>query len=856
VRRAAVLLLLLGGSAAQVSAAQDILLPRPATPAELSQRLQQAWSRRDAEGYLALWRFDHPQERASEARFVTARFAADELLLQPRGLRPGATGSGVLLLPAQLFTVNEPRARVEELVFDVVRHEGGWAIDAREERPGIDGLMHLSLDAQPYRAEGVRLSFEDFELDLQHGSLFTTPRALGPTVLVFVGRGVAHFHPRPEEEQEQLRQFSGRRVLDAPVTRAFVRLHPADYNRVVVPGELQPDPAGAGRLRDARKVFDEHVAESFVLDAEMPRSPWWLMPAVGEASVAFRSRLGTLTYTSSAGEPEGISLFDRPHRRQICLYPRQGRDTDYDEDDQRPVDVLQHDLRVRFDPQRSLMQAQDTLTLRMQSATPTLRLRLHEDFAVESVSSAEAGEHLFFRIRHQDGLLVSLGQLAGRIGEITLTVRYAGVHEPVPVEHEMQRVGDTVTRDEEIVLEPVIVYSNRTAWYPQSNADDYALVRLQFDLPPDYTALMGGRRLRAGVEGGRSVVEYLQDQPAKYITVAVGRLYEIGTRQVGGVELSAHAAGRTRRSAAEMLDLAAAVLPFFEQQFGPLPYRTLRLVAVEGITPGGHSPPGMVLVAERPPLMRGALRPDPAGFWDVPGFFFAHELAHQWWGHGVSGQNYRERWISESFAQYAAALWVRSRLGEDRFRDVMDRMRTWALRHTADGSMHLGYRLGHVRGNPQIYRAVVYDKGAYVLHMLAGVVGDEAFRTGLRALQEKFRFQKIGTNDVRRALEDASGRDLGAYFRQWVLGTALPSLQMAYSVRRVAGGEEAVVDVQARDLPGPVPLQVALTYGTGREEHVVELPPGGGRFTFSAPGRVRRVEINGDRRLLARVGGR
>jgi hypothetical protein len=851
-----VLLLLLGGSAAQVSAAQDIILPRPATPAELSQRLQQAWSRRDAEGYLDLWRFDHPDERDNESRFARARFASDELLLQPRSLRPGPAGSGVLLLPAQLFTVTEPRARLEELVFEVVRHEGGWAIGAREERPGLDGLMHLSLDSQPYRAAGVRLHFEDFELELQQGSLFTTPRTLGPTVLVFVGRGVARFRPRPEEEQEQLRQFSGRRALDEPVTRAFVRLHPADYNRVLAPGPLQPDPAGAARLRDARKVFDEHVAESFVLDADLPRSPWWLMPSLGEASVAFRTRLGALTYTSSAGEPEGISLFDRPHRRQICLYPRQGRDTDYDEDDLRPVDVVRHDLRVRFDPERYLLQAEDTLTLRMESATPTLRLRLHEDFAVQSVTSAEGGEHLFFRIRHQDGLLVSLGQLAGRIGEMTLTVRYSGVHMPAPVEREMQRVGEPDTRDEEIVVEPVLVYSNRTAWYPQFNADDYALVRLQLDVPAEYTALTGGRRVRSAPEGGRVVFEYVQDQPAKYVTVAVGRLYEVGTREVAGVELSAYAAARSRRSAAEMLDLAAAVLPFFERQFGALPYRTLRLVAVEGYTPGGHSPPGMLVVAERPPLMRGSLRPDPAGFWDVPGFFFAHELAHQWWGHGVTGQNYRERWISESFAQYAAALWVRSRLGEDRFRGVLDRMRMWAFRHTADGPIHLGYRLGHVRGNPQVFRAVVYDKGAYVLHMLGGVVGEDALRAALRALQDKFRFQKIGTSDVRAALEQAAGRDLGAYFREWVMGTTLPSLQMSYSAHRVAGGQEAVVEVQARDLPGPVPLQVTITHGTGREDHVVELPAAGGRFTFQTAAPVRRVEINGDRRLLARVGGR
>ena len=845
---AAILLLLLCGPAV-VSGQGEILLPRPSTPAELSQRLQQAWSRKDTQSYLALWSFDGDEQRQREAQFAAVHFASDELLLQAQPARLGAGGQA-MVMPVQLFTVSEPRARLEDVVFEIARQADGWVLRGREDRPGIEGLMHLSLAPQAYKADGLKVRFEDFELDLHQGSLFTTPPALGPTVLVFVGRATARFTPRPEEEKEQLRQFSGRRELVETVTAAFLRIHPADFHRVFVPGRLDEDPSGAGRLKAARKVFDEHASESFVLDASLPRSPWWLLPGVGEASVAFHTRRGTLTYTLSAGDPEGISLFDRPRQRQICLYPREGRGTDYNEDELRPVDVLEHDLRVRFDPQRFQLQAEDTLKVRLDMATPTLRLRLHQDFVVQSVTSKEGGQHLFFRIRHQDGLLVSLGALSGHIGEVTLTVRYAGVHEPAPVERElMQRavVDSNEAREEEVVIDPVLVYSNRTAWYPQFNADDFALAKLRLDLPADYMALTGGQRTRTALESGRNIVEYVQDQPSKYITVAVGRFSEVGRRQISGVALEVFASGRTRRDAADTLELAAALIPFFESQFGPLPYHTLRLALVEGYTPGGHSPPGMIVLAQRPPLMRRSLRPDPAGFWDLPGFFFAHELAHQWWGHGVAGQNYRERWISESFAQFAAALWVRQRLGQDRYLNVLERMAEWAVRFDAAGPIHLGYRLGHVKSEPQIFRAIVYDKGACVLAMLEGVVGPEAFRAGLRALQEKFRFQKMGTEDVRRALEASSGQDLAAYFQAWVMGTALPRLEVSH---RRQEGAITVVDVRAQALPGPVPLQITLVTAGGREPHVVKLMPEGGRFTFETKAPVRRVEVNQDFGLL------
>ena len=145
----------------------------------------------------------------------------------------------------------------------------------------------------------------------------------------------------------------------------------------------------------------------------------------------------------------------------------------------------------------------------------------------------------------------------------------------------------------------------------------------------------------------------------------------------------------------------------------------------------------------------------------------------------MAGQNYHERWISEAFAQYAAALWVRHSRGEGAFRNMLVRMGRWALRYADKGPIHLGHRLGHIEGDPQVYRAVVYDKGAYVLHMLRQIVGEDVFRRAVMGLQTGNRFGKIGTDEVRAALEAASGLDLRPYFTEWVYGTALPELRLA-----------------------------------------------------------------------------
>jgi hypothetical protein len=833
-----------------------------ASPGELLDRLEAAWRARDAAAYLELWSFPSPAERAEERAFVLERLTAEDSILEvqrPPSPPPGAPVLDLLRVSTQAFTIAEPRGRVEQWLLRLERRDAGWLIAGREEVGLIDGLVHLSLDPNGFLADGLTFRFDDFSLEMQHGTLFSSPASVGPTALVFVGDAVVRFRPWPETEREQLRQFGGKPELEDRVKVAFVRIHPADLYRVLSPARLEPDPRSRDRFAVAQRFYRDQAMRSFVLDSSLPRSPWWLLPSLGDSSVSFQTRRhGTLTFTVSASEPEAISLFDRQRRRQICLYPQQGHDTNYSEDESRSVDILHHDLHVRFDPRGYVIEAEDTLRLNLLQPSATVRLRLDEGLHIHSISSPQVGHHLFFRVRYQDSVMVSLGALAGRTGEVVLTVRYGGAFRPGPVEREMMQAAAEGTRPtapvlaDEVMIEEVLVYSNRTPWYPQGGPDDYALADLSLDVPQGYNAVAGGARVSTRTEGGRTYVAYHQDRPGKYITVVVGRLAEVVTnRAQAPIPIQCFSIGRTRGEAAAYVDKAAEMLRFYEQEFGPYPYGSLTVVIVEGQTPGGHSPPGMVILAQRPLLMRHGLQDDPANFTDVPGFFLAHELAHQWWGHGVSGQNYHERWLSEGAAQYAAALWTRHSEGEDTFRDVLERMGRWALRMTSKGPIYLGYRLGHLKNDPQIFRAVVYDKAAYVLHMLREIAGEDAFRRGLTSFQADHRFGKAGTDDLRASLEKASGKDLLPYFETWVRGTTLPRLRVSSRTGPAATGYVTTVELTVEGLPRPVPLQIALDLAEGKDLREVDLGPEGGHWTFETSVPVKRVGVNDDRGLLA-----
>ena len=99
----------------------------------------------------------------------------------------------------------------------------------------------------------------------------------------------------------------------------------------------------------------------------------------------------------------------------------------------------------------------------------------------------------------------------------------------------------------------------------------------------------------------------------------------------------------------------------------------------------------------------------------------------------------------------------------------------------------------------------------------------------------------------------ASGLDLRAYFEEWVYGTRVPELRLATRSLPSSAGYRTEITVQGQDLPGPVPLEVAVAHASGTEVRTVSLGKDGGTWTVDTPGPPRRVEVNSRRGLLARV---
>ena len=142
-----------------------------------------------------------------------------------------------------------------------------------------------------------------------------------------------------------------------------------------------------------------------------------------------------------------------------------------------------------------------------------------------------------------------------------------------------------------------------------------------------------------------------------------------------------------------------------------------------------------------------------------------------------------------------------------------------------------------------MFRALVYNKGAAVLHMLRRLVGDEAFFRGIRRFYGESRFRKAGTEDLRRAMEAESERPLERFFERWIYGSTLPRLTFTYRVE----GPEVVLHFEQPGEVFDVPVTVTLQYADRRPVEV--LVPITDRIVdqrVALEGTLRSVEISKD----------
>ena len=787
-------------------------------------------------------------------------------------------GDGYTLV-VEFFIETSGRARIITAGLDVQRPPGGdlaaWRISNIEGLSWVEGLYRLRLNTTaPLSARDLEIRAEDLVIALQEGTVFLVECDEGVTGMILIGRGEMRFAPGSSTERGQVRLFAGNETLVSPFETAYIRISPGDYAEQVANATLTATSADARAARRAQEVFRRESPRSFSVDLQdMSRDAWHLLPPADDflAEIDTR-RFDTLTYSRSNVQAEDVSLFRRQDRRTIALYASvaklAARGRFYTDDSSREYDVLDYSVEAYIDPRREFIDGRARLAMRIRSTSvSTLLLRLADPLVITGVTSVEYGRLLHLRLRNQNMVLVNMPRTLLQDSDLTLVISYAG---RLPTQN---LDIDTIQTGQEppgpVTIEQSYLLSNQSFWYPQNPIPDYATATIRITVPEEYGCVASGEPVAGeqlvslrDIVAARSgkTFAFRANQPLRYLAAIVSRLTRVGETRIEFSEETAGAGGdpvtvaveanpRQQHRGRTLMRPAEDIIRFYTSLVGDAPYASATIALVESVLPGGHSPAYFSMLNEPQDPTTLAWRGDPAMFEGFPDFFLAHELAHQWWGQAIGWKNYHEQWLSEGFSQYFAALYAQKTRGDRVFADMLRQFRRWSLSESDQGPVYLGYRLGHIKSDLRVFRALVYNKGAAVLHMLRRMLGDEAFFAGLRTFYSDRRYQKAGTDDFERAMETASGRVLDRFFERWIYGAEIPRVAYRASIadRQVTMRFEQTGD-GVFDIPVTVTLELA---NGGSTDVVLTLTDRVVERTIPTDTRVREVQVNRDSGALA-----
>jgi aminopeptidase N len=152
-----------------------------------------------------------------------------------------------------------------------------------------------------------------------------------------------------------------------------------------------------------------------------------------------------------------------------------------------------------------------------------------------------------------------------------------------------------------------------------------------------------------------------------------------------------------------------------------------------------------------------------------------HEIAHQWFGNAVTESTWDDAWLSEGFATFFTMLFIENEYGKDQYAKEIAKAKETVFKtslKTPDFSI-ISPRSAE---KEDVTSSLTYQKGAWILHMLRELIGETNFKKGIQSYYKKFYNANATTNDFRKAMEKASGKDLKLFFNQWLYQPINPSI--------------------------------------------------------------------------------
>jgi hypothetical protein len=724
--------------------------------------------------------------------------------------------------------------------------------------PTYVAVRALGIDDAGYEVADFALKRDAATFTLT-GSLYPLAPVDGRvTGAVFLGKGTMTYEPPLATERWMLRNLTRGEPFTEEFERAVFRFtdDTAEVMAAAARGQAKPAPAQArNALKDVNDGLRLRLRDNMharILHDVLSDSPGRFF----QAFVSGRNYSSRLIYTI---DPQGVG-FVAPEEVQLLSWAdnREGifaahhLSDSYSRRERRPstpgswVDVEHQVLDTAIETNGELSGDATTTFVSLVDGLRAVPFNLYPTLRVSSVTTA-GGTALDWIQESKDedaDFWVILPAPMARGERLTFRTLYKG--------------RDAVLANGGDNFFPVA----RMNWYPNTlGFKDYATYDMRFSVPRRLKLVATGDFVSEAIEGDRAVSRWKSEYPKSIAGFNVGHFQGMeGT--VGDFTVVALANTQPSNSTKELLRIADALgmpvgslttassnkmalteaqlaLQIFTDYFGPISLTRVHMTQQDACN-FGQAWPGVIYVPicyYWPPVVRqqiGMQQTNPS-YWESVA---AHEVAHLWWGHALGWNSYRDQWMSEGFSNLSASIFLQAAYPNepDRFRDYWRRMlvsltekNRMGVRPIDVGPVTMGMRLSSARTGAAA-DAVLYPKGAYILHMLRMMMwnrdaGDEAFKVMLRDFVATHRNQPVTTADFEAVVEKhmLPGMDLGGdgtmnwFFRQFVHGTALPGYRLQHTVSKQGGQTMLSLKLTQSNVHDgfvmPVPIYVEMENG-------------------------------------------
>ncbi len=375
-------------------------------------------------------------------------------------------------------------------------------------------------------------------------------------------------------------------------------------------------------------------------------------------------------------------------------------------------------------------------------------------------------------------------------------------------------------------------------WYPQ-RIGDRAKGTITLHLPDSWMGISNGELIETA-DGLYVWNDYSQDVGFSF---AAGR-YSTRETLIGHLPVTCYLLDPESACEARLEEM----VEYYTSTLTEYPFPKLAVVEVKGNLNGGHSDHSLIILSTN--ILNGPQYDE----------FLAHELAHNWFGSIVTSKDVEEgkdQWITEGFATYLSIMYLESKDRALATKSLDEKRREYLFVKDNYGDIKISSEKEEYEGSFSLNglnHATVYSKGAWVLHMLRYVTGDELFMKILHEYLQEYQWKSASITDFKDMVEKVSNRDFEWFFTQWIDSTSIPDFQIG-SVDVTKKNNRYTTTVFIKQKDDPVATLVDVTMALSPKERVsktVWVDADGSAVEFESESPPIYVEVDKGRWILER----